>query len=60
MFDAVSRRDVSRALDILVMRLQAIQRAKAKGGKWETASKIELIPEQGTEVGPAGLASFTS
>lgn len=59
-FDAVQRRDVEHALDVLVMRLQAIQRAKMKGGKWETASRIELITEMGTEVGPAGLASLTS
>ena len=58
--DAVQKKDVERALDVLVMRLQAIQRAKAKGGKWETASRMELIPESGGEVGPAGLASITA
>ena len=41
--DAVNRDDVSAALDVLVMRLHALQSAKAKGGTWEKASKLELI-----------------
>ena len=40
---------------VLVMRLQALQRAKRKGGKWETAAKVELLPEASNELGPAGL-----
>ena len=54
-FNMVNRGDVSAALDALVMRLSAMQRAKRKGGKWEAAAKVELIPETGGDVGPAGL-----
>ena len=57
-FDMVSKKEVSMALDALVMRLLAMQRAKRKGGKWETASKVELIPEATNELGPAGLENI--
>ena len=57
--DAVTKKDVARALDILVMRVQALQRAKAvKGGDWDKAAKLELIPEPGSELLPAGLLSL--
>ena len=59
-FDSIQKKDLARAADILVMRIQALQKAKAKGGKWESASKIELLPDSAQEVGPAGLASVTS
>ena len=57
-FDMVTKKEVGMALDALVMRLQAMQKAKRKGGKWETASRIELIPEATNELGPAGLDSI--
>ena len=58
--DAVSKDELAKALDILVMRLQALQRAKAKGGKWETASRIELIADSAAELAPTGLSALLS
>ena len=59
-FDAVQKRDAERALDVLVMRVQALQRAKAKGGSWEKASRIELIAEAGAEMSATGVAGIAS
>eukprot|EP00974_Lingulodinium_polyedra_P015990 1551618-Lingulodinium_polyedra.AAC.1 len=53
--DALAEDDPARALDVLVMRLTAMQRARAKGGRWDKASQLELIPTQAAEPGPAGL-----
>ena len=58
--DSVNRGDIATALDIVVMRLQALQRAKMKGGSWEKAAKIELIPEAAGETLAAGIAAITS
>ena len=58
--EQVSRRDLERAMDILCMRLVALQRAKAKGGSWEKAQRCELIPEPGSEAGPSGLGPLLS
>ena len=56
--DALSRSDVARAMDLLSMRLVALQKAKCKGGSWEKAQTVELIPAPGTELGPAGLTAL--
>ena len=56
--EALNLSDLSRAMDILAMRLMALQRAKAKGGSWEKAQQLELIPLPGSEVGPAGLGQL--
>ena len=58
--DAVNRDDLSSALDILVMRLHALQAAKVKGGTWEKASRLELIGAVGTDILPAGLSGMAS
>ena len=58
--DLVNKDNVAQALDVIVMRVQAIQKAKSKGGDWEKASKLELISEPGTEMLPAGLHSPAS
>ena len=51
--------DLSKALDVIVMRLQALQNAKKKGSSWERASEKELIPLAGnSSMGPAGLTSM--
>ena len=57
--DAINRRELATAADILVSRLVALQFAKRKGGSWEKAAKLELIPEPGTEYGPAGLSGLS-
>lgn len=41
--DHVNRREISRALDIIVQRIVAIQAARQKGGTWEKAENLELI-----------------
>ena len=53
--DSVNDGDMSRAMDIVVCRLLALQQAKKKGGSWEKASKMELIPEPGGDMGPTGV-----
>ena len=59
--DHVNRKDLARACDTLVMRVQAIVKAKGKGGSWDKAAKAELIPEVGhAELGPAGLSGLNS
>lgn len=58
--DAVNRSEVSTALDIIVMRLQALQAAKRKGGSWDKASKVELIPEPGADMMAAGVSGLVS
>ena len=59
--DHLNKDDFERAADTLVCRMQALLRAKQKGGSWEKASKMELIPEiGGAELGPAGLSGLTS
>ena len=58
--DAVNRNSIAEALDILVMRLHALQSAKSKGGSWDKAAVLELIPSTGSGLLPAGLAGITS
>ena len=58
--DSVNRGSVAEALDILVMRIHTLQRAKIKGGTWEAAQRLELIPGAATELLPAGLSSALS
>ena len=54
----VSKKDVSMALDDLVLRLLAMQHAKRMGDEWETVSKVQLIPEAMNELGPTGLENI--
>ena len=49
-----------KALDIIAMRLLALQEAKSKGGSWDKAASKELIPlPGGSGLQPAGLSSMT-
>ena len=41
--DAVNRREIAQAMDIVCQRILAIQAAKTKGGSWEKAEAIELV-----------------
>ena len=56
--DLVQRDEIAHALDVLVMRLQALAAAKKKGGSWEKASKVELI--SGTDTLASGLSGMIS
>ena len=58
--DAVSRDELSRAMDILAMRIESVIQAKSKGGSWEKSQKAELIPLPGEDLRPAGLSGLTS
>ena len=49
--DAINRVEIQQAMDILSQRILAIQLAKRKGGSWEKAEAVELIP------GFSGLAT---
>ena len=49
--DAISRKEVQQAMGILAQRILAILLAKRKGGTWEKAEAVELIP------GSSGLAA---
>ena len=58
--DAVNRKEIAEALDVLVMRLHAITKAKEKGGSWDKASKLELIQPVGGDMLPAGLSGLAA
>eukprot|EP00974_Lingulodinium_polyedra_P108820 10532385-Lingulodinium_polyedra.AAC.1 len=42
--DHINADELACALDTLVQRVHAIQAAKSKGGKWDDAQRMELIP----------------
>ena len=58
--DCVQRKQLSQALDIICMRLQALALAKKKGGSWEKASKVELVADSSVDTLPAGLSGLAS
>ena len=57
--DAINQNQLATCMDILAQRIQAIQAAKAKGGSWEKAAKIELALPQGALAGYSGLLRLT-
>ena len=58
MLNFINADQAAHAMDVGVMRLQALQTAKTKGGSWEKASKGELIPESGGDVRVAGVSGL--
>ena len=54
--DAVNRKEVATALDVLCQRILAIQAAKQKGGSWEKAEQIELVDSRKTLASSSMLA----
>lgn len=57
---AINRREVSRAMDVLSQRILAVQAAKGKkGGAWEKAEALELIPGSGHSMLAGGMAALT-
>lgn len=54
--DAVNRRELATALDVLCQRILAIQAAKCKGGSWEKAEQIELTDSRKTLASSSMLA----
>ena len=49
--DSVNRGELAQAMDVLSQRILALQLAKRKGGSWEKAESVDLIPSS------SGLAS---
>ena len=58
--DLLNRQLPERAVDVLVMRLQAVMKAKSKGGTWEKAMKMELIGESTGDLLPPGVSGLAS
>ena len=58
--DNVNRKEIARALDILVQRIVAIQSARAKGGSWEKAEALELVSTQRSMASTSMLALTNS
>ena len=50
--------EVAMAMDVLTQRIASIQAAKDKGGSWEAASKLELVPAAGAVLAPRGMRSL--
>ena len=57
--DCINRREISRAMDVLAQRILAIQQAKRKGGSWEKAECIELIPS-GNALASSSMLALTN
>lgn len=57
--DHVNRREIARALDIIVQRIVAIQTARQKGGTWEKAENLELVNNQRT-LASSGMLALTA
>ena len=56
--DAIQADRLEEAMDLITMRIHALQSAKAKGGSWDKAQKLELIASQTADLLPAGLAGI--
>lgn len=57
--DSINRKEIERAMDILAQRILAIQQAKRKGGSWDKAEAIELIPG-GTSLASSSMLALTN
>ena len=55
--DSINRNELSMALDVLT-RMHAVMTAKTKGGTWEKAARLELIPASTGDLLPAGLSGL--
>ena len=56
--DAVNKKQTGQALHILSQRILAIPNAKAKGGAWDKAASIELLPS-GSTLAPVSMLALT-
>ena len=56
--DCINRDQLAQALDVMAQRVTAIQAAKRKGGSWDKAETVELLPGTGSAVIPAGMAGL--
>ena len=53
--DLVAKRDLEELMDVMSQRVLAIQQAKAKGGSWEKAQRIELLAPEGAGAASSGM-----
>jgi outer membrane biosynthesis protein TonB len=58
--DAINGRQLAYAMDVLSQRIQSIQAAKAKGGSWDKAQRIELAVEPGAIASSSGMLRLTA
>lgn len=56
--DYIKSSEVERAMDVLSQRVMAIQAAKKKGGNWERAEALELLPGTGSGLVPGAMLSL--
>ncbi|CAE8597891.1 unnamed protein product, partial [Polarella glacialis] len=54
--DSINRREVAHTMDVLSQRIVAIQLARRKGGSWDKAELVELVPS-GNTVGTSSSVS---
>jgi hypothetical protein len=57
--DSINRREMAQAMDVLSQRIVAIQLAKRKGGSWDKAELVELVPS-GNTVGTSSTLALVS
>ena len=58
--DHLNLGEAAQALDVLTQRVLAIQIAKQKGGSWERAERIEMIPPGSTLLAPSGVTQLAA
>ena len=56
--DHINRDELAQAMDLLAQRVLAIQAAKRKGGSWEKAEALELLPPAGAALAAGAMASL--
>ena len=57
--DSINAGQLAAAMDVLSQRIVAIQLAKASGGSWEKAARVELTVPGGASTASAGLLRLT-
>lgn len=58
--DHINRQEVASAMDVLAQRVLSIQAAKTKGGSWERAERMELLPSSATALAPGAMLQLSS
>ena len=56
--DHINNDRVDQAMYVMAMRLTALTRARAAGGSWDKASRMELIGDGAEALGPSGLSAL--
>ena len=56
--DHVNNKNLAGAIDILAQRVLAIQAAKRKGGSWDKAEILELLPGHNVPLAAGGMMAL--